>query len=145
MNYPDGSPIMKGDLIWFNEQTQIGRISCIVENAADLLAFDREEIGVFICFDVSGVTLTRDLFHGSSILGDEGVKRLSDEEIVFVKKLRDKLNDQFVILESELPYHVYRENLANPEEGNIYNWMILLCNSKREFRYCRRIDSFIEV
>jgi hypothetical protein len=145
MNYPDGSPIIKGDLIWFNEQTQIGRISFIVENAADLLAFDREEIGVFICFDVSGVTLTRDLFHGSSILADEGIRRLSDEEKLFVAKLRDKLNDQFTIPESELSYHVYREDSDNTEEGYTYNWMIRLCRAKREFRYSRRSDSFKEV
>lgn len=83
MEYPDGTIIRRGDVVWLNEGTQVGRVSEIIDDEFKVAKWGLKlgEYGVFICLDLSGNTLTNDVFQSEKQFADEGIGVLDDSEL----------------------------------------------------------------
>jgi len=79
MKYPDGSTVRLGDLVWWDEESSIGRIIGIHETKEQCANWGVEDPGVAICYDGSGMG---GLFIGypQRAFVEEGIRRLTTEE-----------------------------------------------------------------
>lgn len=81
MNYPDGTVIVVGDVIWWNEGGCIGRVACIVDTPDSWISKGLAEPGIFICNDLAFDELTCDVFNSEAQFLDEGIGKLSCDEM----------------------------------------------------------------
>lgn len=118
-----------GDLIWFNEGTQVGIISEILsdENLANQMGLD--DIGIFICIDILSNKLHNDVFNPESLFINEGIEELDDTEKEKVKSLYKRLLAQFP---STVSYKCCRAGKIVPSFSDDFSqpyWMLALFNN----------------
>lgn len=79
MRYPDGSTVRLGDLVWWDDESSIGRIIGIHESKEQCAIWGVEDPGVAICYDGSGMG---GLFVGypQSAFVEEGIRRVTPKE-----------------------------------------------------------------
>jgi len=75
MQYPDGSTVSVGDLIWWNEGTQKGRVALILETEEQKLEWGLSEYGIFIS-PTESEDLKPVVFYSEDSFDDEGIGRM---------------------------------------------------------------------
>jgi hypothetical protein len=80
MEYPDGSEIRIGDLVWWDEGAQVGRVAYLVSDADQMKSWGLHERGIFIDADAFSRRLECVVFYPLSSFEDEGIGILSAEE-----------------------------------------------------------------
>ncbi len=76
MRYPDGAIVCLGDLIWWNEGTQKGKVALIVETKEKQLEWGLSENGIFISVNYSNEELSADVFYSEDSFDDEGIGKV---------------------------------------------------------------------
>ena len=86
MTYLDGTTVKLGDLVWWDEENAIGRISDILETkeqCADCLGV--EDPGVLICYDGSDGGLSTG--YSRRAFDEDGIRPLTTEEKAEVERV----------------------------------------------------------
>ena len=73
MNYVDGSVMKVGDLIWWNEGCNRGRVALILETAEDLAEWGLRNYGFFISTDEHSENLKCVVYYHETDIEDEGI------------------------------------------------------------------------
>lgn len=76
MQYPDGSIVCLGDLIWWNEGTQRGKVALILETKEQQLEWGLSENGIFISANSTNKELSADVFCSEDSFEDEGIGKV---------------------------------------------------------------------
>ena len=81
MNYPDGSMVCVGDLVWWNGGTRAGHIQGIMETKAEYQSWDMTEPFVFISNEHPfNPQMTMGIAYPASSFNDDGIGLLNSEE-----------------------------------------------------------------
>jgi len=89
MKYPEGEQVKLGDVIWWNEGSNRGKVALILENPEDFLEFGiappgaetkeqlssygPSETGIYICASLESEEMTTDVFCPEEDFTDEGI------------------------------------------------------------------------
>lgn len=80
MKYPSGEEVKIGDLIWWDEGTEIGRVALLITAEEDQLMYGQDERGIFIETDPLARRLYPVVFYPESMFEDEAIDVLTESE-----------------------------------------------------------------
>lgn len=130
MLLPTGEPLILGDWVWWNEGTNVGRVSEIVESSSDLKRWGLKEPGFFVCNNLFSQTLTQDVFTPVDLFESEGIGKVDPETVAAIHSLHEQLCRQEDI-DPETPCAV----LAHfPHKG--FRWVLIVNPSHRRRERC---------
>jgi hypothetical protein len=156
MNYRDGSKVISGDIILWDEGTSLGLVTKILEEEEELYNWNQKYPGVFISFnileknfDICHVFLERGDFE------DEGIEKCSENLLAQILVLARKLSSlrdlgvvknlglgiqKWVILEPRSRVWVFKMSLA--QQNSVTNNVEISFVVEDEFKRFSEISQF---
>lgn len=125
-----GEQIILGDWVWWNEGTNVGRVSEFVQSSSDMKRWGLKESGFFVCNDLSSQTLTQDVFTPIDLFESEGIGKIAPETVALIKNLHDQLCQQEAI-DPATPYAVMAHF---PHKG--FSWVFVVNPSRGRRERC---------
>lgn len=78
-------------MVWVNEGVNVGLVSLVLETEEQWQEWGLDEPGFLVCLDISGRTLTQDLFVSEEEFEREGIGLLNHAEAAQIKQLFSKV------------------------------------------------------
>ena len=128
MNYPDGSTVKLGDLVWWDEENSIGRIVGVHETKEECANWGVGDPGVAICYDGS---VTGGLFIGypQRAFADEGIRRLTSAEECDVNNVVQAARLYSSEKSDEITAGLFRK-----KGNNVERWNVVFFRNRRAIR-----------